>query len=166
MILVKFLHENAQCPTKKHDTDGGWDLYLTEPLRLEINQSRVVKSGIAMLLPVGWTGLIRPRSSTYMPGLETDGTIDIYTGEITIKVINRGMEAMKFAAGDRMVQLVPVWTGAGLGKEFALNLIQAKGPNDLVWLLMGKLTACDEIQVVEEFPETARGEAGLGSSGK
>lgn len=148
-ILVKRFRADAVVPTRAHAEDGGWDFYLPENLSLDSQSAKVVKSGIGMLLPIGWTGIIRPRSSALRRSIFSNGTIDRYTGEIMLGFWNLDNVIQNFYVGDRVCQLIPVWTGAGLTTEASLCM----------------LTACNELKVVEQFPDIARGAKGFGDSG-
>jgi len=50
MYIVKFkkLVDHAILPTKKHDTDAGYDLYASEDVTIEAGSQRVVNTGIQL----------------------------------------------------------------------------------------------------------------------
>jgi dUTPase len=147
--------------------DGGWDLYLPVDLELKAGERVFFNSGCHILLPVGWTGLIRPRSSSYKKGIVANGTIDAgYTGELTVGLENHSNETLRFNRGDRVVQLIPVFSGAGL-----MRVCDALGGGEDVDArmlsnnILISLLACELIREVDVMPETDRGENGHGSSG-
>jgi dUTP pyrophosphatase len=92
---------------------AGMDLHaaLEEPLLLAPGQRSLVPTGLAMAIPPGFEGQIRPRSGLALRHgvsmVNTPGTIDAdYRGEVAIILINHGDEALSIAPGDRIAQLV------------------------------------------------------------
>jgi dUTP pyrophosphatase len=71
----------------------------------------LVPTGIAIALPPGHEGQVRPRSGWALARgctlLNAPGTIDAdYRGEIGVIVVNHGDEPVTIARGDRIAQLV------------------------------------------------------------
>ena len=71
----------------------------------------VVPTGIAIALPNGTEGQVRPRSGLAvkfgLTVLNAPGTIDAdYRGEIKVPLINLGQESYTIHRGDRIAQLV------------------------------------------------------------
>jgi dUTP pyrophosphatase len=71
----------------------------------------LVPTGLALALPVGYEGQVRPRSGlahrTGLTVLNAPGTIDSdYRGEIKVIVANLGSEPVKIERGQRIAQLV------------------------------------------------------------
>ena len=71
----------------------------------------VVPTGIAIALPNGIEGQVRPRSGLAvkfgLTVLNAPGTIDAdYRGEIKVPLINLGQESYTIHRGDRIAQLV------------------------------------------------------------
>ena len=121
-IKVAKLREDAILPTRKHPDDAGIDFYAVEPVQILPNHFKVVKTGITVEIPKGYTGLMKPKSrSDFLLGA---GVIDAgYQGEIQIKVANVGMENLTIGYGDAVAQMliVPVETPAV--EEIPLNEI-------------------------------------------
>ena len=70
-----------------------------------------VGTGIAVAIPAGYEGQVRPRSGLAakfgVTLLNSPGTIDPgYRGEIRVLLINHGPEDYAIRAGDRVAQLV------------------------------------------------------------
>src|SRR5208283_1565220 len=70
-----------------------------------------VPTGIAVEIPSGYEGQVRPRSGRALREgltlLNTPGTIDSdYRGEIQVIVVNLGREPVTIEPGDRIAQLV------------------------------------------------------------
>lgn len=143
LIQIQILKAGAVVPEYKTSGSAGMDLSvcLTENLLLPKGEVVLVPTGLAMAIPNGYEGQIRPRSGfstkqrIIMPN--SPGTIDSdYRGEILIPLLNLSGTDFLLEPGTRVAQMV----------------IQAvvKFP----------------IQVVTELEETERGSGGFGSTGK
>jgi dUTP pyrophosphatase len=71
----------------------------------------LVPTGLAVAIPGGCEGQVRPRSGWALKHgitvLNSPGTIDAdYRGEVKVLLINLGQEAVTIQAGDRIAQLV------------------------------------------------------------
>lgn len=87
------------------------DLYAAEDIRLQPGLWKAVRTGIAIQLPSGYEGQIRPRSGLASKHgvtlLNAPGTIDPgYRGEIRVLLVNLGPLPYQVSAGDRIAQLV------------------------------------------------------------
>ena len=134
---VKKIRPNAKLP--KYQTPGasGMDLHAYESGYLRPGEQKKVSTGIAMAIPAGFEGQIRPRSGLSMRGITCHmGTIDSdYRGEMSVVLMNIGSKMFSWSAEDRIAQLViaPV-------KQVVLN-------------------------EVDELDSTIRGEGGFGHTG-
>jgi dUTP pyrophosphatase len=113
IIQIKRLRESAILPEYMTEMAAGMDLHaaLEAPLHLSPGQRCLVPTGIAMAIPPGFEGQVRPRSGLALKkGLtlvNAPGTIDAdYRGEIGVIVINHGREEVAIAPADRIAQLV------------------------------------------------------------
>jgi dUTP pyrophosphatase len=121
---------------------AGMDLRadLSDPVVIEPGRWRLVPTGLAVAIPGGFEGQVRPRSGRAMREgltvLNAPGTIDAdYRGEVQVLLVNFGPEPIEIRAGDRVAQLVV-------------------GPVvRVVW------------REVATLPTTGRGEGGFGSTG-
>lgn len=104
-----------ELPLPSYATPGaaGMDLYadLPAPLTLQPGERALVPTGIAVAIPVGFEGQIRPRSGWALRSgltlLNSPGTIDSdYRGEIQVIVVNLGQQPVCIRRGDRIAQLV------------------------------------------------------------
>ena len=141
-VNVKKLNPAAKLPTYGSEYAAGADLYACLDSEITINsgETYLVKTGIAMEIPVGYAGLIYARS-----GLATKrglapankvGVIDSdYRGEIMVSIYNQSSEPQKIEPGERIAQLVITPYITGIFNE------------------------------VSDLTDTTRGEGGFGSTG-
>ncbi len=140
-LEVKLLHPQARPPARGREGDAGYDLSCVEPFVLRPGERRMVATGVAIALPPGVAGLVMPRSGlAHRHGIacvNSPGLIDPnYRGELRVILVNHGEEMFRAHAGDRIAQL----------------------------LLVPYWTP--ELRVVDELPESERGDGGFGSSGR
>lgn len=110
-VEIKKLSENAKLPEYAHLTDAGADIFALEDTYLKPNETKLVKTGIAVAIPIGYEIQIRPRSGlslkTPLRVANAPGTIDTdYRGEVCVIMWNSGNEAVKIEAGDKIAQMV------------------------------------------------------------
>jgi len=112
-IEVRRLRPQAILPVYMTDLAAGMDLHaaLEAPLRLAPGARTLVPTGLAMAIPPGFEGQVRPRSGLALRQgvtlVNAPGTIDAdYRGEVAVIVINHGQEEFEIANGERIAQLV------------------------------------------------------------
>lgn len=110
-VIYKKLTEDATVPTYAHSGDAGADLYASEDCQANAGDVTFVHTGIAMKIPKGYEGQIRPRSGmsakTKIRIANAPGTIDSnYRGEVQIIVDNYGSAPYIIKKGDRVAQIV------------------------------------------------------------
>ena len=142
-VLIKKLDPTVELPAYKTDGASGMDLMalLKEPIILKPNSSCLVPTGLAVAFPNNFEIQIRPRSGLAakknISVLNTPGTIDSdYRGEIKVILFNHGKNNFLINNKDRIAQMI------------LTPVIKM------------------ELQETDELPETVRGEAGFGSTGK
>ena len=103
----------APLPSYMSEHAAGLDLAadLDDTLELAPGARALVPTGLALALPAGYEGQVRPRSGlahrTGLTVLNAPGTIDSdYRGEVQVLLVNLGLEAAIVRAGDRIAQLV------------------------------------------------------------
>ena len=133
VVGVKKLRGGAQLPVFMSNGAAGADLHacLREggAFTLRATERVLVPTGIAVEIPAGYEGQIRPRSGIAREKgatvLNAPGTIDSdYRGEIHVLLINHGPTYFRINHGDRIAQLVIapvtrptfVWTGGVLAE--------------------------------------------------
>lgn len=108
-ISFKKLYPDAVAPTRARDGDAGFDLTCHT---IEDTETPVLKfrTGIAVEIPTGYFGLLRPRSSICKTGylMASSGVIDSgYRGEIMIPLrYIWHPNAVRYQPGDRVCQLI------------------------------------------------------------
>mgnify|MGYP001814778302 FL=1 len=112
-VNVKKLHPNAIVPAYMTEHAAGMDLctVIEEPAVLAPGERTLLPTGLAMEIPPGYEGQVRPRSGLALKKgvalVNSPGTIDAdYRGEIGIIIINHGTEPVEIMPGDRVAQLI------------------------------------------------------------
>lgn len=100
-------------PAYAHHGDAGLDLYARESATLSAGGGRLLMpTGISIAIPVGWCGLVMPRSGLALKHgisvVNAPGLIDsAYRGEIKVVLINTDPSIdYEITRGDRVAQLV------------------------------------------------------------
>lgn len=115
VIPVRFVREESRGLLPAYQTEGasGMDLFadLEQELVLPPGGRSLVPTGIAVAIPPGVEGQVRPRSGLAVRSgvtcLNTPGTIDSdYRGEIRVLLVNHGEDPCVLRRGDRIAQLV------------------------------------------------------------
>lgn len=139
-VRVKKLSENAVIPKYAKPGDAGLDLTATSMRR---EGSKVIYgTGLAFEIPLGYVGLVFPRSSIHKSSLRLTNSVGVidagYRGEVmaVFDCKTLSSKAELFYVGDRIAQLLII-------------------PYPSIELLES-----------EELTETVRGDGGFGSSGK
>jgi dUTP pyrophosphatase len=114
-IYVKRLKRDDSVPMPQYMTPGasGMDLfaYLEKEVTLEPGERKMIPTGIAVAIPEGFEGQVRPRSGLAIQKgigiVNGPGTIDSdYRGEINVLLINFGKEPFTIRNGERIAQMV------------------------------------------------------------
>lgn len=98
-------------PTHATAAAAGADIVSAEDAVIEPGAIHAVATGIALAIPEGYEGQVRPRSGLALKHgvtvLNAPGTIDAdYRGELKVILINHGPQPFRVARGDRVAQLV------------------------------------------------------------
>jgi dUTP pyrophosphatase len=145
VVKIQRLRQGSQ-PLPRYHTDSaaGFDLTAEaagKPLSLQPLERAAVPTGIAVEIPIGFEGQVRPRSgralSEGLTLVNSPGTIDAdYRGEIKVLMINLGDRPIWINPGDRIAQLV-------IAPVVRAELIE-----------------------VQELEDSARGSGGFGHTGR
>lgn len=110
-VKYKLLHQDAMPPIFQTLGSVGADLYSIDTTTILGGCTKLIHTGIALEIPYGYEGQIRPRSGNALNHgytvLNTPGTIDSdYRGEIGVLIFNSGRDYVQIKKGDRIAQLV------------------------------------------------------------
>lgn len=144
-VLVRVDPEGRGLDLPRYQSDhaAGMDLLaaIGADLCLAPGERSLVSTGLALAIPPGYEGQVRPRSGLAVRAgitlLNSPGTIDAdYRGTVKLLVINHGSEPVTIRRGERLAQLV------------VARVERAS------------------LELVGELPGTSRGEGGFGSTGR
>lgn len=142
-VAVKKLREDAVIPTYGSEYAAGADLYacIDEVVEFEPGETKLIPTGLAMEIPVGYAGLIYARSGlASKKGLAPANKVGVvdadYRGEIMVALHNHSTEKKSIEPKERIAQLV----------------------------IAPYLTAI--FNETDELNDTVRGEGGFGSTGR
>ena len=126
MNLKIMLDDGAIMPTRAHAHDAGLDLYAQEGRIIEAKESAIFDTGVHILIPEGYVGLLKSKSGLNVKhGLTSEGVVDAsYTGSIVVKLYNNSVFDYHVRTGDKISQLliVPVETPSLIQvKDFAVK---------------------------------------------
>jgi dUTP pyrophosphatase len=103
----------ASWPTLGTDHAAGYDLHahIDRPIVLEPGKRHLFPVGLRMAIPLGFTGMVCPRSGLALRHgvtvLNAPGIIDAdYRGDIGVILINLGEHPFTVNPGDRIAQMV------------------------------------------------------------
>jgi dUTP pyrophosphatase len=142
---VQLLRLRPEAIVPRYQTSGaaGLDLHacLDQPMTIGAGAVAAVPTGLAMAIPPGFEGQVRPRSGLAAKHAVTvanaPGTVDSdYRGPVMVLLVNLGREAFTIGHGERIAQLV------------IAPVVQA------------------ELEVVDKLDDTERGSGGFGSTGR
>ena len=145
-VDVKILDERLKSQMPSYATEGsaGIDLraMLDEPLTLAPGETKLIKTGLAIhLANPGYAAMILPRSGLgHKHGIVLGNLVGLidsdYQGELMVSTWNRGQTSFTIEPMERIAQLVIV------------PVVQM------------------EMNIVDDFEASRRGEGGFGSTGK
>ena len=109
MININLLHEDAITPSRGSIESAGLDLHTIESVTIPPGQRALLRTGFAMSMPVGYVGLIWPRSKlaakkgivVLAGGIDSD-----YRGEVMISLLNTGLDPVELCTGDKVAQMI------------------------------------------------------------
>lgn len=142
-VQVRRLRPDAIVPRYQTADAAGMDLHaaLDQPMHVQPGAAVAVPTGLALAIPRGFEGQVRPRSGLARKHAVTltnsPGTLDAdYRGPVEVLLINHGREPFTIQNGDRIAQLV-------IAPVSRAELVE-----------------------VEELSATERGAGGFGSTGR
>ena len=142
-VRIKKLRDNATIPTYGSEFAAGADLYaaIDEAATIEAGETKLIPTGIALEIPVGFAGLIYARSGLaakrHLAPANKVGVVDAdYRGEVMVALHNHGNQAQTLEPSERIAQMV-------IAPFITANFI-----------------------LTDELEDTVRGEGGFGSTGR
>jgi dUTP pyrophosphatase len=142
-VQIKKLRPDAVVPRYMTEDAAGMDLCaaLDAPIAIAPGQRAAIATGLAMAIPRGYEGQLRPRSGLAREHgvtlANSPATIDAdYRGPLVVVLSNLGDAPVTIQPGQRIAQMV------------IAPVVQA------------------EVEEVDELSATARGEGGFGSTGR
>lgn len=110
-VKVKFLSPDGRMPVQATPGSAGFDLCSAESKYIVPGQIAVIECGIAVEIPEGFEGQVRPRSGLALKHgltvLNSPGTIDSdYRGPVKVILVNHGPDIFYCEIGMRIAQLV------------------------------------------------------------
>jgi len=142
-VQIRRLRPDAMLPRYQTADAAGMDLHaaLDAPMQIAPGAVVAVPTGLAMAIPRGYEGQVRPRSGLALKHAVTvvnaPGTIDAdFRAGVMVLLINHGREPFTINHGERIAQIV--------------------------------IAPVSQAEVVEvaELDQTARGMGGFGSTGR
>ncbi len=129
---------DVKLPNYAHPGDAGFDIYSAEDVLLKKGEKKVVKSGVKMVIPDGYVGLIWDKS-----GLAAKNGIHVfadvidsgYRGEVGVVLKNFGEEDFNIEKNMKIAQML-------IQPIVSANIVES-----------------------DSLEETKRGEGGFGSTG-
>ena len=113
LVKYKVLRPGAVAPEFMTDGSAGADLraFPDSAVVIEPGAFASIPTGIAIAIPAGYEGEVRPRSGLAakfgVTVLNSPGTIDSdYRGEVCVILINHGNQSFRVERGDRIAQLL------------------------------------------------------------
>ncbi len=112
-IKVKRLRPSAKIPAYQSANAAGMDLIadLSATILIAPHERRPIPAGIALEIPPGYEGQVRPRSGRALADgltlINSPGTIDAdFRGEVKVLIVNLGEQTIEIHPGDRIAQLI------------------------------------------------------------
>src|SRR6184192_2062110 len=138
-LKVKLKVPNAKMPIRASIGAAGYDLFAVKDAIVEAGAQELVPTGVAIEIPEGYYGQIKPRSGLALKKRISvnAGVIDRdYRGDIGVLIVNQSKDRFYIREGDRIAQLI---------------LVRISTPETIK---------------VETLAETKRDEKGFGSTGE
>lgn len=112
-IKIQKIDPDAELPHKMTEHSSGYDMYSSnsKDIIIKSGEVKLIPTGIAISLPIGYEAQIRPRSGLAIEHqigvLNSPGTIDAdYRGEIKIILFNFGKDDFTIKPKTRIAQMI------------------------------------------------------------
>ena len=134
--VVRLARGREPLPLPAYMTAGASGVDLGAAVDAELvlapGERRLVPTGIAVAIPPGYEGQVRPRSGLAVRDgvtvLNAPGTIDSdYRGEVQVLLVNLGGAPVRVRRGDRIAQLVVAPVASIVWQEVGALPVSARG---------------------------------------
>lgn len=110
-VKIEICREGVELPRYANVGDAGMDVRAAEDVEIKPLETKVVSTGLKMVIPEGYEIQIRPRSGmslkTGLRVANAPGTIDSgYRGEVGVILTNTSNQEYYIKKGDRIAQMV------------------------------------------------------------
>lgn len=155
-IKIKKLHENAVIPAYAKPGDAGMDLTAVS-ISIDENGNTVYGTGLAFEIPIGFVGLLFPRSSNSKTDLRLTNSVGVldsgYRGEVMFKFRNTNHNVLNKYSREVI-------------SKFNDKHINEYKINDRIGQIIIIPIPAIEFVESDELSKTERGAGGYGSTGK
>lgn len=139
-VRLKKLDEKCILPKYQTEHSAGADIHALETTVIKVGETKLIRSGFAVEIPLGFAGFIFARSGIALKrGLAPANKVGVvdsdYRGEVMVAIYNQSGVDQTVEAGERIAQFV------------ILPIYQV------------------EFSVIDEMSDTDRGQGGFGSTG-
>jgi len=143
-VRIKKLHEDAVVPQYQTSGASGFDLHALEDTEIWPGDTKLVKTGLAFEVPLGYELQVRPRSGTSLKTplriANAPGTVDAdFRGQVCVIMSNWHSETSH--------SIVEIKKGDRIAQGVICPVVQA------------------EFEVVDSLDSTSRGTSAFGSTG-
>lgn len=137
-MKIKFFRQDVKMPHKGHLPDSGIDIFQPDDFSINSLETKVIDLGLGVAIPEGHAGMLVPRSSIAAKGLiiQTSVIDPDYSANIHLIITNCSNNKIDVKKGDRLCSLV-------------------------IYPVMNPF-----LEIVDELPNSIRGNNGLGSTGR
>ena len=148
------LNPNAVPPRKEKEGDAGWDLFYCgdEPITLLPGETRVVPTGLALVVDPPFVAILKEKSGLAVNGLDVHaGVVDSgYRGEVGVVLHNRKVSQ----------------AGVDPKKWISANTITISPYSKICQVMLVPVVVAKGIEELTELPSSDRGDGGFGHTGK
>jgi dUTP pyrophosphatase len=164
-VRVKRLSPDAVIPKYAHEWDAGFDLVATEDTIIEPGETKLIPTGLAFQIPIGYEIQLRPRSGvtvkTKLRVANSPGTVDSqYRGEVMVIVDNLSVYTEYHMTNPALT----LSNEFGTEHYYPMNTYIIRKGDRIAQAVLAETPRANFV-VVDELDETARGEGGFGSTG-
>ena len=173
MINITLLSVSAKIPTRGSDESAGLDISTVESVTIPPGIKAIVKTGIAMSMPIGFVGLIWSRSKLAMKLGLTAELIKVCenTGDIMIGHVDSDYTGKLVKVCEKTGKIMGGVVDSDYRGEIMIGLlntsqdpIEIRVGDKVAQMIIQRHYSDMQINVVDELDKTMRGKAGVNCS--